>query len=163
MPQVETVGQTRHAIKIPHVAPLTDQDHNANMRHMEQAINALPVGAVAIGSADVYSDDVTAPGISLDVPAGVYVVTADYTITFSDAVVDQYVSVEITWGGVAATNTTSTSVDGGYPIVCSVTGSFVIPTDSTFTVTVLLLTGSGGTTTTFEQTRIRATRIANAS
>lgn len=71
MPSTPRVGQTRHAVKIPHVAPLTDQDHNANMRHLEQAINDLPLfaGQTATSTSDEVNFTAGAAVVTVPAPA----------------------------------------------------------------------------------------------
>lgn len=71
MPSTPRVGQTRHAVKVPRIAPLTDQDHNANMRHLEQAINDLPLfaGQTATSTSDEVDFAAGVAGVTVPAPS----------------------------------------------------------------------------------------------
>jgi len=71
VPSTPRVGQTRHAIKVPRIAPATDADHNANMRHLEQAINDLPIyaGRTATSVADEVTFAAGSAETTVPVPA----------------------------------------------------------------------------------------------
>jgi hypothetical protein len=122
-----------------------------------------PPSVSTSGGTTTYTAPPESGTISVEVPAGVYAVTGTHTLTLSDDVVDQFIGVEIAESYESPiSQSTSASVVAGTPISCTVSGTFVVPAASTFTLTPTLVTGSGGGSATSEESTLRATRIADA-